>query len=56
MGKLHGVLNGAFITRRETGERTVFDLLPRADERWQRAESYRAIYRGNDGDGASDSE
>ena len=54
-GKMHQVLNGAFITRRETDERPVFDLLPPADERWQRAESYRAIYRGDGDDGANDS-
>ena len=55
--KMHRVLNGnAFITRRDASERTVFDLLPCADERWQQAESYRAIYRGNDGDGLNDSE
>ena len=55
--KMHRVLNdNAFITRRDAGERTVFDLLPRADERWQQAESYRAIYRGNDDDGVNGSE
>ena len=48
--KMHNVLNkNAFITRREGTDRPVFDLLPRGDDKWGQAESYRAIY-GSDRD------
>ena len=47
--KMRKVLNdNAFITKRETGERAVFDVLSPDDDAWRRAESYRAIY-GNSG-------
>ena len=52
--KMHNVLNeNAFITRREGTDRPVFDLLPRGDDRWLQAESYRAIY-GSDSDAPDD--
>ena len=43
--KMRRVLNdSAFITKREAGERVVFDVLPPDHEAWRQAESYRAIY------------
>ena len=48
--KMRTVLNdNAFITRRETGERPVFEVLAHDDGRWREADSYMAIYSGSSG-------
>ena len=53
--KMRTVLNdNAFITRREAGDRPVFDVLAHDDGRWREANSYTAIY--SSGSGTADDE
>lgn len=53
--KIRTVLNdNAFVTRRDAGERPVFDVLPENDDRWRKADAYKAIY--GSGGGTDDDE
>ena len=54
--KMRRVLNeNAFITESKgTDDRSVFDLLPRGDEKWRQAERYQVIYNGGNSGGAND--
>ena len=53
-GKMRHVLNeNAFITESKgTDDRSVFDLLPRGNDKWLEAKSYKDIYGGDRGDAA----
>ncbi len=57
-GKMRHVLNeNAFITETEskgTDDRSVFDLLPRGNDKWLEAKSYKDIYGDDRGDAADE--
>ena len=48
--KLHKVLNdNAFVTKRDSTEGPVFDVLRLDDDRWLAAKDYQQIYSSNTG-------